>query len=273
MPASSEISAASAGSARGPLWRGLARRLPIVAPAYRHARQSARYVAFVRDFLAFRREAASRSETMSVRWEDRLPCLGDRSASIGYEPHYLYHPAWAARALARIRPERHVDVSSTLVFVATVSAFVPIDYYEFRPTHLGLDNLRSFQGDLLALPFDNDSIESLSCMHTVEHVGLGRYGDPLDVDGDRKASVELARVLAPGGSLLFVTPVGRPHIRFNANRIYSRQGVLDLFPTLRLKESMLIADDARLIPEPSADEIDRQTEGCGCFWFVKEGPI
>jgi len=47
-------------------------------------------------------------------------------------------------------------------------------------------------------------------MNVVEHVGLGRYGEPLDPEGDIKAMRELRRVLAPGGSLLFVVPVGRP---------------------------------------------------------------
>jgi hypothetical protein len=208
---------------------------------------------------------------MAVRWDERLPFLGDRTESIGFEPHYLYHPAWAARCLAQLKPERHVDISSSVYFVATVSAFIPIDYYEFRPTPLGLDNLESHAADLVSLPFADNSIPSLSCMHTVEHVGLGRYGDPLDVNGDRRAASELARVLAPGGSLLFVVPVGRPHVRFNANRVYSMEGVLDLFPGLRLKESLLITDDARLVPDASSADVAAQQEGCGCFWFVKDG--
>ncbi|NDC42314.1 MAG: DUF268 domain-containing protein, partial [Chitinophagia bacterium] len=56
------------------------------------------------------------------------------------------------------------------------------------------------------LPFESDSIPSLSCMHTIEHVGLGRYGDQLDPQGDLKAIAELKRVVQPGGDLLFVTP-------------------------------------------------------------------
>jgi hypothetical protein len=36
-------------------------------------------------------------------------------------------------------------------------------------------------------------------MHVVEHIGLGRYGEPMDEQGDLKAIEELKRVLAPGG--------------------------------------------------------------------------
>ena len=122
--------------------------------------------------------------------------------------HYVYHTAWAARVLAVLKPALHVDVSSSLYFSAIASAFVPVDYYEYRPVKLTLDNFRSRTADLLALPFRDQSVPSISCMHAVEHVGLGRYGDPLDPEGDLKAMAELQRVVAPGGSLIFVVPVG-----------------------------------------------------------------
>ena len=77
------------------------------------------------------------------------------------------------------------------------------------------------QTDICALPFADGSIQSLSCMHVVEHVGLGRYGDPLDPMEIEWQCSELQRVLAPGGDLLFVVPVGKPRIMYNAHRIYS----------------------------------------------------
>ncbi len=260
----------AAHATRMPSWRRVARRVPIAGFAYRTVRNGARYLGFASDYRAFRRAAAEKPGRLSVRWSDRQPQLGDRSDSVVFEPHYLYHPAWAARVLARLKPERHVDVSSTVSFVTIASAFVPIDYYEFRPAHLGLEGLRTYKGDLTSLPLEDGSVPSLSCMHTIEHVGLGRYGDSLDVEGDHRAAEELMRVLAPGGSLLIVVPVGRPVVRFNANRIYSREAVLELFAGLRLKESLLITDDARLVPDASAEETNTQDEGCGCYWFVKD---
>ncbi|HWW74963.1 MAG TPA: DUF268 domain-containing protein, partial [Pyrinomonadaceae bacterium] len=111
-----------------------------------------------------------------------------------------------------------------------------------------------------------------SCMHVVEHVGLGRYGDPLDPEGDLKAIAELRRVLAPGGTLLFVVPIGRPKIMFNAHRIYSYRQVVDSFGGLALKEFALIPDDPAaggLIRAATEEQADSQSYGCGCFWFVK----
>ena len=79
-------------------------------------------------------------------------------------------------------------------------------------------------------------------MHVVEHIGLGRYGDPLDATGDLKAMKELARVVAPGGTLLLVCPVGRPRVVFNAHRIYSVEQISASFPEFALAEFALISD-------------------------------
>jgi SAM-dependent methyltransferase len=126
--------------------------------------------------------------------------------------------------------------------------------------------------DLLALSFRDDSILSLSCMHVIEHVGLGRYGDTLDPMGDARAAAELKRVLAPGGHLLFVTPVGRPEIHFNAHRIYSFEAVMALFEGLELAEFALITDKrdgAALVMDADPARVAKQRYGCGCFLFRK----
>ena len=225
---------------------------------------------FRTEFRRFREMSGRLPPRLPLRWEDRLPCLGDRTASTPFDRHYIFHPAWAARVLARTRPPDHVDISSTLHFCTLVSAFLPVRYYDYRPADVDLDNLSSGAIDLVALPFDDQSLPSLSCMHVVEHVGLGRYGDPLDPEGDRKAMGELQRVLAAGGSLLFVVPVGEPKVVFNAHRIYSRQQVLEMFPELELAGSALIPDDPRtgsLVLDPTAEMMDGQAYGCGCFWF------
>jgi ubiquinone/menaquinone biosynthesis C-methylase UbiE len=124
----------------------------------------------------------------------------------------------------------------------------------------------------MKLPFKDNSLQSLSCMHTIEHIGLGRYGDPIDPQGDLKAIKELKRVVKKGGSLLFVTPIGKPTIRFNAHRIYSYDQIISYFDGFSLKEFSLLPDDAYaagMIKNASKKLSDKQSWGCGCFWFVK----
>jgi hypothetical protein len=166
----------------------------------------------------------------------------------------------------------HLDIGSSLYFVAIVSSFIPVSFYDYRPALLQLSGLSSGHVDLLSLHFKDNSIQSLSCMHVIEHIGLGRYGEPLDVAGDSKAAAELSRVLAPEGKLLLVVPVGRPRTAFNAHRIYSFEQVCSLFSGLRLMHTSLIPDDPAvgLLENPCPEQVNSQEYGCGCFCFVKE---
>ena len=145
-------------------------------------------IAFRGEFEEFRRMSERSPRRLPFDRIESFPFLDDRTANTeDFARDYLLHTAWAARILAETRPPQHVDISSYVYFPALVSAFVPMAYYEYRPADLPLSNLTSHRCDLLALPFSDASVRSLSCMHVVEHVGLGRYGDPIDSDGDLKA--------------------------------------------------------------------------------------
>jgi len=218
------------------------------------------------DYLKFRRQADKRFR-LSPR--DFYPCIKDKTAKTGFDAHYVYHTSWAARKVRDINPERHTDISSSLYFSGIVSAFVPVNFYDYRPADLTLSNLTSASADLTRLGFADNSIKSLSCMHTVEHIGLGRYGDPIDASGDLKAMAELKRALAPGGSLFFVVPVGVPKIEYNAHRIYSYEMIKDYFKELTLKEFSLVDDSGKFMEAADPEKVKEQKYGCGCFWFVK----
>ena len=150
-----------------------------------------------------------------------------------------------------------------------LSAFIPVKFYDYRPASLTLSNLSSEKADLLNLPFQNDSISSVSCMHTIEHIGLGRYGDPLDYDGDIKAIKELIRVTKNTGDILFVTPVGQPKLMFNGQRIYSYEQVISYFTNCTLMDFSLIPDNGGIINNADPKLVKEQKYGCGCFWFRK----
>lgn len=227
---------------------------------------------FVNDYFVFK-EANTNDGRFSPTLSQLYPCLSDKTSLTPFEPHYIYHPAWAARVLKKLKPKKHIDISSTLHFCTMISAFIPTEFYDYRPAPLKLSGLYSGQGDLMKLPFKKNSVESLSCMHTIEHIGLGRYGDPIDPLGDLKAIAELKRVVKKGGTLLFVTPVGKPTLRFNAHRIYAYDQIIKYFSGFTLKEFALLPDNALeegLIVPATKKQADAQSWGCGCFWFVKK---
>lgn len=222
---------------------------------------------FKKEFYNFKK--LTNNNRFSIKWQDRYPCLNDKTAQTKFDAHYIYHPAWVARILAKTKPKKHIDISSTLHFCSLVSAFIPVEFYDFRLARLHLSNLTSKQADLTSLPFENDSIKSLSCMHTIEHIGLCRYGDKLDPDGDLKAIKELKRILAIDGDLFFVVPIGKPKIMFNAHRIYSYNQIMGYFNDFKLKNFSLITDKNNFIYNSNKKISDEQKYGCGCFWFKK----
>lgn len=207
---------------------------------------------------------------LTINWSDIQVCLNDNTSITNFDAHYIYHPAWAARIVKRINPKKHIDISSTLHFCSILSAFIPTEFYDYRPAKLNLSNLSSKKGDLNALPFETNSVESISCMHTIEHIGLGRYGDKIDPEGDLKAIAELQRVVKIGGHFLLVTPLGQPVLRFNANRIYSFKLINDLFSGFELKEFSFVDDLNNFIENADPEIVKKSSFGCGCFWYCKK---
>lgn len=222
----------------------------------------------LKDYFDFKKASDGR---FTIFFSDFYPQVKDKTIETNFDRHYIYHTAWAARKVKEIAPATHTDISSSLYFSGILSAFVPVEFYDYRPAKLALDNFSSSHADLTNLHFEDDSIESLSCMHTIEHIGLGRYGDPIDGTGDIKAMKELVRVLKPGGSLLFVTPVGQPKIEFNAHRIYSYEQILGYFKDLELVEfSMIPEKEKGIVANASPDLVRSEKYACGCFWFKKK---
>ncbi len=228
---------------------------------------------FWKDYATLMGQARQSEDRFILSESDFYACLSDRTSHTPLDRHYIYHPAWAARIIALMSPPLHIDISSTLHFSTILSAFVKTEFYDYRPAEIELDNFASDGADLTDLFFFQDSVQSLSCMHTVEHVGLGRYGDPVDYDGDLKAMRELARVLAPGGTLLFVTPVGKEaKICFNAHRIYTAIAIVDAFAAygLTLSEfSYIPQHSGAMVQADPATFKTTDSYGCGCFWFTK----
>jgi SAM-dependent methyltransferase len=249
----------------------VSKSLPLVNTIGLHLYKLYRYIQISNEYAEFKSKSDSR---FTIDNHDRKFYFLDATCETPFDRHYIYHPAWAARIIAKTKPAVHVDISSTLHFCSILSAFVPVKFYDYRPADLKLSDLSSGFANIVSLPFPSNSIESLSCMHTVEHIGLGRYGDPLDPDGDLKAIAELKRVLAVDGNLLFVVPIGgSAKIMFNAHRIYTYSQIVEYFSDLQLVEFSLIPDAPQpngLITNATEDDANECSYGCGCFWFKKE---
>ena len=170
-----------------------------------------------------------------------LPQIYDNIPVTMIEPVYFYQDAWAFERIVANLPEEHIDVGSHHKYVALLSKVVPVTMIDIRPLPLSLNTLKFKYGSILALPFLDGSVESLSSLCVVEHIGLGRYGDPLDPNGTEKAIQELKRVIKPGGSLYISLPVGKKNrTYFNAHRVLEESYLLSLFQPFQILDKQYI---------------------------------
>ena len=177
----------------------------------------------------------------SVDLRYAYPCLRDKTSVTPVDITYFYQDTWAARKIFEMKPRHHCDVGSHAKTMGLLSQFVPVTMVDIRPLEVNLDNLLSVKGSILGLPFQDNSISSISSLCVVEHIGLGRYGDPVDPFGSEKAIGELQRVVSSGGIILFSVPVdSQDRVYFNAHRAFTRDYVLKLFSGFVLLEEKYI---------------------------------
>lgn len=208
---------------------------------------------------------ARRADIMHVN-----PQLLDRDpASHVFDAHYVYMTRWALELLLQAKPGQHVDVGSLIEFVAVASLITPVEYVDIRAPQGSFPRVEFREGDITKLPYSTASITSLSCLHVVEHVGLGRYGDNLDVLGTVSALGELARVLAVNGRLYVALPIGKEVTYFNAHRVTDPRSVESFLPGLSLISFSAVGDDGVYYPNASPGSFVDHRYACGLYVFTK----
>lgn len=203
---------------------------------------------FKQDFLDYFSVFQESEESQEFGNVIFYPCLGDDLPSTPLDKHYFYPDTWASRKIFQQKPESVVDIGSTVLYAGIISQFVPTTFVDIRPVNLNLPGLTVIAGSILDLPFEDASQSFVTSLCVLEHIGLGRYGDPIMPDGTRRACAEIDRILKPGGEVIVSVPVGHPCIAFNAHRIFSKDQFLSHFPGYQ------VLDEVYLTPELAGAE-------------------
>lgn len=155
--------------------------------------------------------------------KDSMPCVADRDENAGtLDVHYFQQDLLVAQKIYVNNPLKHVDIGSRIDgFVAHVASFREIELLDIRKMDSNIPNVRFTQADLMddsKIPVDY--CDSISCLHALEHFGLGRYGDPIDPYGHLKGFRNITKILKSGGTFYFSVPMGIQRIEFNAHRVF-----------------------------------------------------
>lgn len=205
----------------------------------------------------------------NVRLLDTYPCLLDGVSHTPFDPHYFYQSAWLARCLSKYPIETHIDIGSSINMLSVLSAYQETIFVDYRPLKADLTGLKCVAGSITKLPFPDASLRSMSSLHVLEHIGLGRYGEPLDPMGSLKACAEITRVMRSGGIFYLSLPVGRERTCFNAHRIYDPRTIVKMFNKFNLLGFSLVNDSAELLYSASLEEAADLEYGCGLFVFKR----
>lgn len=178
--------------------------------------------------------------------EDYLwPIIGDKYAPAGMINNYFWQDLWAARLVVKSGIKQHFDIGSRLDgfithLLASGLEVTMIDIRKFPEKVEGLHTIVDDATSLRQIP--DDSIESLSALCSLEHFGLGRYGDTIDPEACFKCFANIQRKLKPGGKLYISLPIGKERLEFNAHRVFYPSTVLDCFDSLTLEEFSCTSD-------------------------------
>lgn len=216
-----------------------------------------------------------RFEEAGGRITHYFPILHDYNKQAGTATgHYFHQDLLVATFINEANPKRHIDVGSSIDgFVAHVAAFRTIEVLDIRALDdCGHERIKFMQANFM-LPLNSELCEitdSLSCLHALEHFGLGRYGDPIDPDGHLKGFVNLHKMLKPSGTLYISFPIGASSVYFNAHRVFDPSEILKWSVGLfKLERFDYVDDSGNLHQRQVIENVPSLKYGCGIYTMTK----
>jgi hypothetical protein len=189
--------------------------------------------------------------------------------------HYFHQDLLVANFIYENKPRRHIDIGSRIDgFVAHVASFREVEVLDIRPLERSKHkNIKFVQADLMNSQNLGET-DSLSCLHAIEHFGLGRYNDPIDVDGHIKGIDNLVKLVSDSGYLYISFPIGKnDEIHFNAHRVFCVDSILkysSIKENMKLVRFDYVDDLGNLHTDVKIQDVNADIKyGCGIYTFQK----
>jgi hypothetical protein len=201
------------------------------------------------------------------------PAFGDyRNHSGEAKGHYFWQDLICGKWIFQTSPVRHLDVGSRIDgFIAHLLTFREVDVLDIRELPVKIPGLTTVIGNAQeALTAHNMKYDSVSSLHSIEHFGLGRYGDPLDLEGHIKGLSNISECVQKGGILYVSFPVGLPRVEFNSQRILDPNLPILLLKNFTLEDFVLIPWNKVPIYGLNPSDIDLNESGnAGLYKFKR----
>jgi len=141
---------------------------------------------------------------------------------------YFLQDLTVARWIYELGPNKHADVGSRIDgFIGHIASFRDVDVFDIRPITVAIPHVTFLKLDIMnkedvnSVTQQRGAYDSLSCLHAIEHFGLGRYGDSISTKGYSIGFHNLASMLKMHGLLFLSTPIGKERVEFNANWVFN----------------------------------------------------
>lgn len=173
------------------------------------------------------------------------PVIKDKYALAGTVNNYFWQDLWAAKLVVKSGVKQHLDIGSRLDGFIThlLASGIEVTMIDVREFPGEVEGLHTVVDDATSLKqITDNSIESFSALCSLEHFGLGRYGDPIDPEACFKCFDNIQRTLKEGGRLYISLPIGKERVEFNAHRVFYPSTVIECFGSLKLEEFSCTSD-------------------------------
>jgi hypothetical protein len=231
----------------------------------------------LKNYYEIRRQA--KQHGMVFPFGNFYPCIEDKNQKSGTTSGHSFHQdLLVATKIFINKPDKHVDIGSRIDgFVAHVASFRDIEVFDIRDMTEQIRNVHFKRLDIMnranAL---HDYCDSVSCLHALEHFGLGRYGDRVDYSGHLLGWDNIYKMLKKGGKCYFSVPIGAQRIEFNAHRVFSLDYIMRNMIGSRYKIDSFsyVNDKGDLVRDALLDERSVKNSfslnyGCGIFELSK----
>ncbi|MDE7324008.1 MAG: DUF268 domain-containing protein [Lachnospiraceae bacterium] len=187
----------------------------------------------------------NRRSNFAIQEQYMWPIIVDKYAPAGRIQNYFWQDLWAARLVIKSGIKNHFDIGSRLDgFIAhLLAAQIDVTMIDIRKFPGEVEHLHAIVDDATTLhQIPDESIGSMSALCSLEHFGLGRYGDPIDPEACFKCFENIQKKLKKGGRLYLSLPIGKERVEFNAHRVFYARTVAECFHTLHLAEFSCTAE-------------------------------